>query len=221
MAADLEAVRQEALRLVRDAPDGEGLSDWNAAIIDYGLAASPTCLDADVLSTTTDLALAAGLDEAMLVEILLLVAAVGMHTLHEGILELRRRSEPPQSHTAELHVARELGKSYWKTFDAELPGFLDGIARWSPDGYQAFMNFCATPVRTGRLSRLDRELLWLAIDAAPTHRYVPGLRFHIGCALRVGATRKQIVETVERAALGADHTGVARHRGPEGAGPRV
>ncbi len=64
---------------------------------------------------------------------------------------------------------------------------------------------------TGRLGKLERELVRLAIDATPTHRYVPGLRFHVGCAVRLGASKAQVREVLARAARAPVHVGVASH----------
>jgi alkylhydroperoxidase/carboxymuconolactone decarboxylase family protein YurZ len=211
MPADLDQVRAEAEALVVDAPDGPDLDAQTAVLVDYAVAAAATALDAPALRAATAAALDAGADAEVLVEVLLLVSALGMHTLHEGIIELRRHVALPDGDPGELRRRHEGRTHYWTRFETELPGFLDGLARWSPQGYTAFLAYCATPVKTGRLGKLQRELIWLAIDATPTHRYVPGLRFHVGCAVRLGASRAQVFETLSRAARAPKHSGVATH----------
>ncbi len=57
----------------------------------------------------------------------------------------------------------------------------------------------------------ERELVWLAVDATPTHRYLPGLRFHVACAASLGASRGQVLGALDRAAAAPAHVGVARH----------
>lgn len=211
MGADLDDVREQAEALLAEAPELPELDERTALLVDYAVATATTALDAAAIRAGTTAALRAGVEPDLLVEILLLVSALGMHTLHEGVIELRRHVEPPRRETGELRGRHEGRTRYWERFEEELPGFLDGLARWSPGGYAAFLEYCATPVQTGRLGRLERELIWLAIDATPTHRYLPGLRFHVGCAVRLGASRAQVLGTLERAVAGPAHTGVAAH----------
>lgn len=42
-----------------------------------------------------------------------------------------------------------------------------------------------------------KELIPIAIDAATTHLYGPGVRRHIQNALKAGATREEILETIQ------------------------
>ncbi len=216
MGADLADVRREAEALLAGAPLLPDLDARMGALVDYAVATATTSLDAAAIRRCTAAALAAGIDGDLLVEVLMLVSALGMHTLHEGIIELNRQVAPPDGDPGELRRRHEGGTRYWERFEREVPGFLDGLARWSPDGYAAFLAYCATPVRGGRLGRIERELIWLAVDATPTHRYVPGLRFHVACAVRLGASRGQVLGALDRAAAAPAHVGVARHSHSQG-----
>ena len=42
-----------------------------------------------------------------------------------------------------------------------------------------------------------KELIYIAIDAATTHLYEPGLRQHMRNALNYGATKEEIMEVLE------------------------
>ena len=53
------------------------------------------------------------------------------------------------------------------------------------------------PWRHGTLEPKIKELIYVAIDAATTHLYEPGLRAHIRNALRYGATKEEIMEVLE------------------------
>ena len=53
------------------------------------------------------------------------------------------------------------------------------------------------PWRSGPLEPKVKELVLLAMDAAATHLYQPGLRAHIRNALGLGATREEIMEVIE------------------------
>ena len=53
------------------------------------------------------------------------------------------------------------------------------------------------PWRHGPLPPKVKEFIYIAIDAATTHLYEPGLRQHIQNALRHGATAEEIMEVYE------------------------
>lgn len=42
-----------------------------------------------------------------------------------------------------------------------------------------------------------KELIYVAVDAATTHLYEPGLRQHIRNAIGYGATKEEIMEVLE------------------------
>ena len=211
MGADLGDVEREGLSLLTQAPDGPGLTPRTVALIAYAAATCATSLNPQAIDRATATALRAGVSEKELVEVMLLVSAVGMHALHEGVIALRRAADPPPPPKG-LRERHEHAGTYWSRFEEEIPGFLGGMAGWFPEGYEAFLDYCRTPVRTGTLARLEREFVWISIDATPTHRYVPGLRFHIRCAVALGATRQQVEEVITRAARAPAHVGVERHQ---------
>jgi alkylhydroperoxidase/carboxymuconolactone decarboxylase family protein YurZ len=214
MGVDLGDVAREAAPFLAAAADGRGLDDVERVLVRYGIAASPTALEAGALSSATDAALAAGVDEAVLVEVLTMVSAVGVHALHEGVIALeRRRPATDAGHRVDGPLGQ--GSTYWRRFEAELPGFLDGLAGRSAWAYDAFIRFAGAPAQHGRLDRLTRELVYIAVDATPTHRYLPGMRFHLENAVALGATRAQLVQTLAAAAHGPAHAGVAAHRSAE------
>ena len=53
------------------------------------------------------------------------------------------------------------------------------------------------PWRTGPLEPKVKEFVYIAVDAAATHLYVPGIRQHIKQALGYGATAEEIMEVLE------------------------
>jgi alkylhydroperoxidase/carboxymuconolactone decarboxylase family protein YurZ len=58
----------------------------------------------------------------------------------------------------------------------------------------------------GTLGPKFRELIYIAIDAATTHLYLPGLRTHIRNALGHGATVAEIMEVLELTSVLGIHT---------------
>ncbi len=66
-----------------------------------------------------------------------------------------------------------------------------------PKFFEAYLDLYLVPWKTGVLPPKTRELVYIAIDAATTHLYVPGIRKHIQNALKLGATKEEIVEVFE------------------------
>ena len=53
------------------------------------------------------------------------------------------------------------------------------------------------PWKKGPLEPNFKEPIYIAIDAATTHLYEPGLRQHIRNALRYGVTKEELMEVLE------------------------
>lgn len=74
-----------------------------------------------------------------------------------------------------------------------------------PEFVRALSRFSAVPRTKGRLDPVARELVSLAVAAAATYLHVPAIRTHIREALRLGATRAQVLEVLECAATVGIH----------------
>jgi len=73
----------------------------------------------------------------------------------------------------------------------------DGLLELDPDFFEAYLAFSSVPWRQGPLAPKVKELVLIAIDAAATHLFVPGIRQHIHNAIEQGATREEIMEVLE------------------------
>jgi hypothetical protein len=82
------------------------------------------------------------------------------------------------------------GRGYWSDF-------WDDVLRLDPELFEAHLNFTMVPWRKGHLAPKFKELIYVAVDAATTHLYEPGLRAHIRRALDLGATKEEIIEVYE------------------------
>jgi alkylhydroperoxidase/carboxymuconolactone decarboxylase family protein YurZ len=71
------------------------------------------------------------------------------------------------------------------------------LAEWDADFLEAYLGLRSVPFRKGPLPRKVKELILLAINAATTHMYAPGVRRHIRNALEAGATQNEILETIQ------------------------
>jgi len=86
----------------------------------------------------------------------------------------------------EEHKAEGDWNPLWEQFRALDPEFLE-----------AYLAFRSVPQKNGPLAQKYRELILIAINAATTHLYAPGVRRHIQNALKAGATREEILETIQ------------------------
>lgn len=66
-----------------------------------------------------------------------------------------------------------------------------------PDFLEAYLAFRSLPQSKGPLQQKYKELILIAINAATTHLYGPGVRRHIQNALKAGATMEEILETIQ------------------------
>ena len=82
----------------------------------------------------------------------------------------------------------------------------DQMLTLDPEFFEAYVNFSAVPWRHGVLEPTVREFIYVAIDAATTHLYAPGTRVHIRNAIRLGATRQEIMEVLELTSVLSIHS---------------
>jgi len=73
----------------------------------------------------------------------------------------------------------------------------DTMRQWDPEFMEAYLAFRSAPHRKGPLPQKVREFIMIAINAATTHLYAPGVRRHMQNALRLGATREELLEVIQ------------------------
>ena len=73
----------------------------------------------------------------------------------------------------------------------------ESILRLDPVFLAAYLEFSAVPWRKDHLEPKVKEFIYIAVDAAATHLYEPGIRQHIRAALEHGATGEEIMEVLE------------------------
>ena len=71
------------------------------------------------------------------------------------------------------------------------------ILELDPAFLRAYLNWSAVPWRKNHLEPKVKEFIYIAVDAAATHLYEPGIRQHIRAALAFGATAGEVMEVVE------------------------
>ena len=85
--------------------------------------------------------------------------------------------------------------------------FIDARGYWNPTWealldqdpafFSSYLEFSSVPWREGPLEPKVKEFIYIAVDAAATHLFVPGIRSHIKQALHHGATAAEIMEVIE------------------------
>lgn len=86
----------------------------------------------------------------------------------------------------EAHIAKGDWNPIW-----------DELRKFDPDYLEAYLQFRRVPHDKGPLEQKYKELIMIAINAATTHLYGPGLRRHMQNALKAGATKDEIFETIQ------------------------
>jgi alkylhydroperoxidase/carboxymuconolactone decarboxylase family protein YurZ len=81
-------------------------------------------------------------------------------------------------------------RGYWNEF-------LGGLLELDPDFFEAYARFSSVPWESGPLEPKVKVLVLLAMDAAATHMYEPGVREHTRNAIALGATAEEIMEVLE------------------------
>jgi alkylhydroperoxidase/carboxymuconolactone decarboxylase family protein YurZ len=91
-------------------------------------------------------------------------------------------------------------RGYWNAF-------WDSLLDLDEEFFEAYTRFSSVPWKSGPLPPKIKEFVYIAVDAAATHLYEPGIRQHIKQALVHGATAAEIMEVLEltdrRDAVGA------------------
>ena len=88
--------------------------------------------------------------------------------------------------STDAHKAKGDWNPLWETFRELDPEFLE-----------AYLAFRSVPQNNGPLEQKTKELILIAINAATTHLYGPGVRRHMQNALKAGATKEEILETIQ------------------------
>jgi alkylhydroperoxidase/carboxymuconolactone decarboxylase family protein YurZ len=86
----------------------------------------------------------------------------------------------------EDHIARGDWNPLW-----------DQLRKLDPEFMEAYLAFRSVPHRNGPLPQKYKELVMVAINAATTHLYAPGVRRHMQNALKAGASMEEILEVIQ------------------------
>lgn len=208
--AELHAAAATALG---DSQAGEPLGAMDVALIRLGLAASVTAIDRHAIAAAIEAAVGTGATAAQMQEVVSLVSGLGVHSLMATAVPIARAAGLDASPLTAAQRAlwdKHVGDDpFWDAFEAELPGFLGAMLRLSGDQFVAFFDYCAVPWKSGQVRAMLKELIAMASDATPAHRFGPGFRLHLRNAIKLGAGRRAVMEALEIAAAVPPHDGWA------------
>lgn len=211
---DLRRLAEDRLRAI--AP-GEPMDSLERSLVVLGVSVSVTSLDRTAIERSIGSAFDQGASADQIQEVVSLVSGLGVHSLMASSAAIADAARahgralptdlvPHQRELWERHVGND---QYWAKFNNSVPGFLDALIRLSPDQFEAFFTYCAVPWKARAVRARTKELVALACDATPVHRFLPGFLLHLDNALAVGVGRLAILETLELAEHAPPHRGFA------------
>lgn len=150
----------------------------------------------------------ATIEEVM--EVYELTSVLGIHTCTVGVPilleELAAAGLPVPGEGRELTEREAALKEEFVRVRGYWSDLWDGVLALDPDFFEAYFRFSAVPFEGGVLEPKLKELIYIAIDAATTHLFEPGIRIHIRNALAHGATAAEIMEVFELTSVLGVHT---------------
>jgi alkylhydroperoxidase/carboxymuconolactone decarboxylase family protein YurZ len=159
-------------------------------------------------------ALAAGATEVEILETLELTSVLGIHSVNSGaplLHEVLAEEGKPTIFHGESQTWNERQLDLINKFTATRgywhPGWNEVLAL-DPDFLEAYLAFSGEPFdeRKSVFERKIKEFVYISIDSASTHMFLPGLKLHIRNAVKYGATPQEIMEVFELANLMGIHT---------------
>lgn len=182
--------------------NGPHLGPKEKHLICLAVNASVTHLHAPGVARHVEGALAAGASEHEILSTLEMIAVLGVHSVTTGfpilVDEMRRRGQSLDS--GPMTAEQEEAKQVFTAARGWNPRF-EPVARLTPAYLRNYAIMSAHPAKAGVLPAKTREFIYIAIDAAVTHIFEPGLRAHIATALDLGATTEEIAELLALVSL--------------------
>lgn len=146
-------------------------------------------------------ALRYGATKEEIMEVYQLTSVLGIHTCTMGVPalfdELKNAGRGDEVKPRPLTARQEALKREFTEKRGYWSDLWEGLLQIAPEFFAAYLEFSSVPWTQGPLEPKVKELIYIAIDAATTHLYEPGLRVHIRNALRYGATPEEIMEVYQ------------------------
>ena len=107
---------------------------------------------------------------------------------------MKRKARASSTASSTPHTDRQIARGDWNPL-------WDTLREWDPAFVEGYLTMRSVPFGKGPLDDRTKELVLIALNAATTHLYAPGVRRHIQNALKLGATREEILQVIELATV--------------------
>jgi len=184
--------------------EGPHLSARMKELVYFTMHVAATSLNGEAIKRQVQRILAAGGSHADIVDVVVTIASLANHALYSCVPVLEEElAAAGQTTATEAEFTPELAAA--KRHFVDVRGFWnehrDPVARMMPDYTAALIGVATESWENGSLTRRERELVCIAVDCNVTHSFPAGLRTHIRNALDAGATKGEIIEVFQMAAL--------------------
>jgi alkylhydroperoxidase/carboxymuconolactone decarboxylase family protein YurZ len=181
------------------ASHGGPLDSKTKELIAIAVSSSVTHLHEPSLRGHIKNALKLGVTKAEILEVLALVAILGIHSMSYSVPlllpELERLGKPVD--TLNLSARAKEVQDAWVAKRGYWPRNFTAMLAVDPDFVAAFSHFAELPRIDGPLDRKTIELIYVAVDGSATHLFGEGVRVHALSAMEHGATVAEIKQTLE------------------------
>ncbi|MGP9782967.1 carboxymuconolactone decarboxylase family protein [Glutamicibacter sp. AOP12-B1-11] len=197
-------------RLLQVAGSRGSLTPIQRELICISVNAQVTYLNSTATEHHIRQATHAGASTAEIAETIQLAASLGTHSMLVGMpiahgvfeelgVAVEVSEVPADEHRRELKAKFIRNRKYWSES-------WDTVLAYSPEYFEAYLELSSIPWEQGPLDEFMKELIYIAIDVATTHLFVPGIRTHVKKAIEYGATPDQIVDVMTLASNIGIHT---------------
>ena len=158
------------------------------------------CLNANGLKNHMKHSLQLGITVAEILETLEITSMVGTCCYSLGVPLLVDSMQARGVSVAAIELnekQKALKKEYIETHNGYWTDEKENILKLDPEYFETFSRFEDVPCKSGPLSEKERELLYVAVHAAPVTLHRDALKYHIDRALDSGAAMQEIVEVFE------------------------
>ena len=158
------------------------------------------CLNAGGLKNHMKHSLQIGISKSEILETLEITSMVGTCSYSLGMPLLYEVCKKRGIHLERIELderQKKLKQDYIENHDGEWTQEKEDILRLDPDYFETFHRFEAVPAKNNALTPKERELLYVAVHAAPVTLHREELEYHIGKAMDYGAIWQEIVEVFE------------------------
>ncbi len=188
----------------RAAYSGSALSPRMKELVLVALHATVTSLNSEAVRRHVSRAIVAGATEEEVLDVLITIVGAANHALYFALPVLMRELAAAGHPDAGLPPVTADAQAVKEDF-IRVRGLWneqrDIIVRLMPEYFAGLAQLTMKPWENGALTGKERELICIAIDCTVTHMFEPGLAIHIRQALRNGASRQEILEVFQLAAV--------------------